>query len=70
MRSPVTPVFTGRTVVRRLFAVPVALGFGIKSPDQLTAFGDLIDGVVFGSALIAHIEAGGTSAEFMQRWRS
>jgi tryptophan synthase alpha chain len=57
-------------VVRRVFDVPVALGFGIKSPDQLTAFGDLIDGVVFGSALIAHITAGGTSAEFMQRWRS
>ena len=54
------------TVVRRIFKVPVALGFGIKSPEQLTAFGDLIDGVVFGSALIAHIEAGGTAAEFMR----
>ena len=57
------------TVVRRIFKVPVALGFGIKSPEQLTAFGDLIDGVVFGSALIAHIEAGGTAAEFMKRWQ-
>lgn len=57
------------TVVRKLFTVPVALGFGIKSPKQLTAFGDLIDGVVFGSALIAHIDAGGTAAEFMERWR-
>lgn len=56
-------------VVRRIFNVPVALGFGIKSPEQLTAFGDLIDGVVFGSALIAFIEAGGTSAEFMERWQ-
>ena len=56
-------------VVRKLFTVPVALGFGIKSPKQLTAFGDLIDGVVFGSALIAHIDAGGTAAEFMERWR-
>jgi tryptophan synthase alpha chain len=58
------------TAVRRLFDVPVALGFGIKSPEQLLPFGDLVDGVVFGSALIAHIDAGGTSAEFMQRWRS
>lgn len=57
------------TAVRRIFSVPVALGFGIKSPAQLTQFGDLLDGVVFGSALIAHIEAGGTSAEFMQRWQ-
>jgi len=56
-------------VVRRLFDVPVALGFGIKSPEQLTAFGDLIDAVVFGSALIAHIEDGGTAASFMERWR-
>ncbi len=57
-------------VVRRIFDVPVALGFGIKSPEQLAGFGDLVDGVVFGSALIAHIEAGGTAAEFMRRWRS
>lgn len=56
--------------VRRIFDVPVALGFGIKSPAQLTVFGDLIDGVVFGSALIAHIDNGGTAAEFMERWRS
>ncbi|EKO38427.1 MAG: tryptophan synthase, alpha subunit [Solidesulfovibrio magneticus str. Maddingley MBC34] len=56
--------------VRRIFNVPVALGFGIKSPEQLYAFGDLVDGVVFGSALIAHIKAGGTAAEFMARWRS
>ncbi|WP_428564976.1 MAG: tryptophan synthase subunit alpha [Solidesulfovibrio sp. DCME] len=56
-------------VVRRLFGVPVALGFGIKSPEQLTAFGDLVDAVVFGSALIAHIEDGGTAASFMERWR-
>ncbi|MFU2208125.1 tryptophan synthase subunit alpha [Solidesulfovibrio sp. C21] len=56
--------------VRRIFDVPVALGFGIKSPEQLIPFGDSIDAVVFGSALIAHIETGGTAAEFMQRWRS
>lgn len=56
-------------IVRRIFDVPVALGFGIKSPGQLAAFGDLIDAVVFGSALIAHIEDGGTAAEFMARWR-
>lgn len=57
-------------IVRRIFDVPVALGFGIKSPEQLAAFGDLIDAVVFGSALIAHIDDGGTAAAFMARWRS
>uniref|UniRef100_I2PWJ5 Tryptophan synthase alpha chain n=1 Tax=Desulfovibrio sp. U5L TaxID=596152 RepID=I2PWJ5_9BACT len=71
MRESLPAEITERLkVVRRLFDVPVALGFGIKSPTQLTAFGDLIDGVVFGSALIAHIDAGGTAAEFMERWRS
>ncbi|EHJ48294.1 tryptophan synthase, alpha subunit [Solidesulfovibrio carbinoliphilus subsp. oakridgensis] len=71
MRESLPAEITERLkVVRRLFDVPVALGFGIKSPGQLTAFGDLIDGVVFGSALIAHIDAGGTAAEFMERWRS
>ncbi len=35
-----------------MFDLPVALGFGIKTPDQLEQFGDLIDAAVFGSALI------------------
>lgn len=70
MRDSLPAEITERLkAVRRLFDVPVALGFGIKSPEQLTAFGDLIDGVVFGSALIAHIDAGGTAAAFMERWR-
>ncbi len=70
MRDSLPAEITERlTAVRRIFDVPVALGFGIKSPEQLAAFGDRIDAVVFGSALIAHIEAGGTAAEFMERWR-
>lgn len=54
--------------VKKVFDLPVALGFGIKTPDQLAQFGDLIDAAVFGSALIDHLRAGGDSASFMARW--
>ena len=71
MRETLPAEITERLrAVRRIFQVPVALGFGIKKPEQLAAFGDLIDAVVFGSALIAHIDDDGTAAEFMARWRS
>ncbi|MBG0776119.1 MAG: tryptophan synthase subunit alpha [Desulfovibrionaceae bacterium] len=53
---------------KKTFRVPLALGFGIKTPEQLAAYGDDLDAVVFGSALIRHIEEGGTAAEFMRRW--
>jgi tryptophan synthase alpha chain len=51
------------------FKVPVALGFGIKTPEQLAAYGDSVDAAVFGSALIRHIDEGGTAAEFMTAWQ-
>jgi len=51
------------------FGVPLALGFGIKTPDQLDAFADHLDAVVFGSALITHIRQGRRPAEFMEAWR-
>ena len=54
---------------RRAFTVPLALGFGISSPEQLTAFGGAIDAVVFGSALIRHMDGGGDAAGFMARWK-
>jgi tryptophan synthase alpha chain len=57
------------TLVRKVFEVPVALGFGLKHPDQLKELAGLVDAAVFGSALIAHIDDGGTVGEFMDRWR-
>lgn len=54
---------------RDAFDVPLALGFGISSKKQVTPFGDLIDAVVFGSALIRHIQADGTPTEFMARFK-
>ena len=54
---------------REVFDIPLALGFGIKEPSQLVPFGDAIDAVVFGSALIKDIEAKGSAVPFMERWR-
>lgn len=51
------------------FDVPLALGFGIKTPDQLAAFADHLDAVVFGSALITHIREGKRPADFLAAWK-
>jgi tryptophan synthase alpha chain len=70
IRGDLPPEIAGQLdLARRIFDLPIALGFGIKNPDQLKAFGDRIDASVFGSALIAHIREGGTAATFMERWK-
>jgi tryptophan synthase alpha chain len=53
---------------KEVFSCPIALGFGLKSPEQLGSIGEYIDAVVFGSALIKHIEEGGSSSDFMVQW--
>jgi tryptophan synthase alpha chain len=52
------------TRVRRLAdgRRPVAAGFGISSPEQLTRLGRVADGVVIGSALVAAVRDGGPPA--------
>lgn len=47
------PAFLGR--VRRQTDLPLAVGFGIGTPDQARAIGQIADGVVVGSALIDRI---------------
>lgn len=54
---------------RSIFTIPIALGFGIKHPDQLANFTGLMDAAVFGSALITHIATGHTSTQFMEPWQ-
>ena len=51
---------TGAAVarLRRHTALPVAVGFGIKTPEQAAEVARVADGVVVGSALVAAIEAG------------
>lgn len=53
---------------REIFDIPVALGFGLKRPEQLKELEGLVDAAVFGSALISHIDQGGDSAGFMKTW--
>lgn len=53
---------------REAFDLPLALGFGIQEPAQLAPFGNAIDAVVFGSALLTHIRETGSAASFMERW--
>jgi len=51
--------------VRRIRAavdLPVAVGFGISTPEQAAEVGAAADGVVVGSALISALEQGGISA--------
>lgn len=56
---------------RSIFSQPLALGFGLSEPAQVE---DLPpdarpDAAVFGSALMQHLDAGGSVADFMARWK-
>ncbi|MFO7259694.1 MAG: tryptophan synthase subunit alpha [bacterium] len=48
--------------LRGAAAVPVAVGFGISTPDQAAAVARVADGVVVGSALIDALDRGGVEA--------
>ncbi|BAV92031.1 tryptophan synthase subunit alpha [Candidatus Desulfovibrio trichonymphae] len=56
---------------RSVFSVPLALGFGLGDPSQLTMLPHDAqpDAVVFGSALLTHLDAGKSAAAFLNRWR-
>ena len=54
--------------VQDTFECPVALGFGISSKDQLESIEEHVDAVVFGSALIKHLDEGKSPREFMAGW--
>ena len=55
---------------RQVFQVPLALGFGLNNPEQLANLSQEArpDAVVFGSALLKHIEAGGAGHSFLAKW--
>lgn len=48
---------------RSLTDLPLALGFGISTPDQVAEVAQLADGIVVGSAIVKCIEANGTSPD-------
>src|SRR5207237_1983263 len=48
--------------LQRAARVPIAVGFGISSPEQARLIGAVADGVVIGSALIDALDRGGLDA--------
>ncbi|MFO7586360.1 MAG: tryptophan synthase subunit alpha, partial [Anaerolineales bacterium] len=59
--------------VRQHTNVPVCVGFGISTPDQAAAVGNLADGVIVGSACVCEIGESETpvrtAAEFAQKFK-
>ncbi len=55
------------SVVRRHSTLPLAVGFGISTPDQAAEVGRLADGVIVGSALIDAIGRAAKPAEAAQK---
>lgn len=53
---------------KNVFAIPIALGFGLHSPTQLAGVEDVVDGVVMGSSLIRHIQETGGIGTFLGPW--
>ena len=47
--------------LRDVVKLPIAVGFGISTPEQARAVAEVADGVVVGSALIARLEQGGVA---------
>lgn len=50
------------TAIRREAKVPVAVGFGIATPEQAREIGSVADGVIVGSAIVKLIEQHGENA--------
>ncbi len=53
--------------VRELSPVPVVVGFGVRTPDDVAALGEAADGAVVGSALMALVEEHGAGAPAVVR---
>ncbi len=58
--------------IREAVDLPVAVGFGISTPEQASHVGSLADGVVIGSALVQTLESGGVegASEFVAALRA
>ncbi|WKY45861.1 tryptophan synthase subunit alpha [Eubacteriaceae bacterium ES2] len=49
--------------IKKVSTVPVAVGFGISTPDQVKEIGEISDGVIIGSAIVRIIEEYGEHAD-------
>jgi len=52
--------------MRTLTSLPIAVGFGISTPEQVRVVGAIADGVVVGSAIVRFIEEHATDASLPQ----
>jgi tryptophan synthase alpha chain len=59
--APELPATIAR--LRAVTSLPVCVGFGLSTPDQVRAVGKLADGVVVGSAVVAAADRGVDEAE-------
>ena len=75
-RAPASPASARRfptasrrwsQAMRAVTTLPLAVGFGISTPEQVRAVGELADGVVVGSAFVRTIEQYAASAELESR---
>jgi tryptophan synthase alpha chain len=48
-------IAAGVAMARRVSGLPVAVGFGVRTPEQARAMGQIADGVVVGSAFVEHM---------------
>jgi len=53
--------------VRSSTRLPLALGFGISSPDQIKMTGENCDAVIIGSAIMKIVESGSSAVEIIDR---
>jgi tryptophan synthase alpha chain len=61
-RTELPPELTGTVErVRAAAEVPVAVGFGISTPDQAAMVGDVADGVIVGTRLVRAASEGGAT---------
>ena len=70
MRSEIkTDLKSITEAVRKYTDTPVAIGFGINSPEQAEKYSKIADGVIVGSAIVKIIEKNGTdSGEYLKEY--
>ncbi len=56
--------------IRKLTDLPIAAGFGIKTPADVAAFKDGVDAVVVGSAIVSKVSVANEAAAFVKTLRA
>lgn len=63
IRKNITSDIYGRVEqIKKFTKIPVAVGFGISTPDQVAEYSQYADGIIVGSAIVRLIEAKGEAA--------